>query len=573
MKIETVEIKKFIANDWTEFQTEEWCIEYEKSVQEEWIEHDCYLHAEKWGIAEELQNEIWIQFDEYNDDLQWNLKYILNEICVRIKLSTKTWEYEIISVDERKEISLVWAYKDCVLAWWQDKEDSKRDEIFYNETLWSDQIDRLLDPKIFTGFKRIGRDGKYDLEEFRKDENGNIKDNLIIKWNNLLALHSLKQQFKGKVKLIYIDPPYNTWSDGFRYNDRFNHSSWLTFMKNRLEVAKELLREDGVIFVQCDYRENAYLRILMDGIFSPDNFVNEICWKKYSWVKNQASNKLTTQQETILVFSRSDQFQPNWVYNSLSEKYVKDEYKYLDENGRRYAKLRWRGYQDGNSTTKIKYLDENPWSPITTLWSEDFLQLSTSSNEKLKDFIWQKPEALLQRILHLWTNKNDIVLDFFWWTGTTGAVAHKMERQYILIEQMDYIHDYPEQRLINVINWDTTGISDSVGWKWGWDFVYMEIACDAENYIQIIRLARDTESLLEIWEEIKTKSWVNHKLDPKSIDNTLETFKALAFSDQQKTLIELIDKNALYKNLSEMDDTTSEVSESDKKLNRDFYNQ
>lgn len=114
------------------------------------------------------------------------------------------------TLDERKEVSLVWAYKDCVLAGGQDKEDAKRDEIFYNETLGSDQIDRLLDPKVFTEFKRIDKDGKHDLESFRKDEHGNIRDNLIIKGNNLLALHSLKKKFKGKVKLIYIDPPYNT---------------------------------------------------------------------------------------------------------------------------------------------------------------------------------------------------------------------------------------------------------------------------------------------------------------------------------------------------------------------------
>lgn len=101
----------------------------------------------------------------------------------------------------------------------------------------------------------------------------------------------------------------------------------------------------------------------------------------------------------------------------------------------------------------------------------------------------------------------------------------------------------------------------------------MEIACNAERYIEMIRDAETTDMLLGIWTEMKIKSWVNHKLNPKSIDNTLEEFKTLAFSDQQKTLIDLIDKNALYKNFSEMDDTTSEVTESDKKLNRDFYNQ
>lgn len=114
------------------------------------------------------------------------------------------------SLNERKEVSLVWAYKDCVLAGGQDKEDSKRDEIFYNETLGSDQIDRLLDPKVFTEFKRIDKEGKHPLKSFNKDENGDIKDNLIIKGNNLITLHSLKKNYKGKIKLVYADPPYNT---------------------------------------------------------------------------------------------------------------------------------------------------------------------------------------------------------------------------------------------------------------------------------------------------------------------------------------------------------------------------
>lgn len=180
------------------------------------------------------------------------------------------------TLDERKEVSLVWAYKDCVLAGGQDKEDARRDEIFYNEVLGSDQIDRLLDPKIFTEFKRIDKDGKHDLESFRKDEDGNIKDNLIIKGNNLLTLHSLKEKFKGQVKLIYIDPPYNTGTDSFKYNDRFNHSTYLSFMRNRLDVAKQLLHPEGIICVHCDYSEDAYLKILLDEIFNDGKFLNSV---------------------------------------------------------------------------------------------------------------------------------------------------------------------------------------------------------------------------------------------------------------------------------------------------------
>ena len=152
----------------------------------------------------------------------------------------------------------------------------KREEIFYNNIIAEDEIDKLLDKKALKNFKRYTAKGEEEVKEIKRDEDGTIKENLLIKGNNLLALHSLKEQFAGKVKLIYIDPPYNTGNDGFGYNDRFNHSTWLTFMKNRLEIAKEFLREDGVIFVQCDDNEQAYLKIVMDQVFGRNCFINSI---------------------------------------------------------------------------------------------------------------------------------------------------------------------------------------------------------------------------------------------------------------------------------------------------------
>jgi len=172
------------------------------------------------------------------------------------------------------DVVLNWAYKDCVLEGGQSKDDQKRNEVFFNEILAPEQINRLLDDKVFVNFKRYDKDGKHEVKELKEN------DNLIIRGNNLVVLHSLKKRFAGKVKLIYIDPPYNTGSDSFGYNDRFNHSTWLTFMKNRLEVAKDLLKDDGVIFVQCDDNEQAYLKVLMDEIFGRENFVANIVWQK-----------------------------------------------------------------------------------------------------------------------------------------------------------------------------------------------------------------------------------------------------------------------------------------------------
>ena len=160
---------------------------------------------------------------------------------------------------ERGEVSLVWPYKDCVLEGGQTTEEEKRKEIFFNEILAQDEINRMFDPKVLTNYKRHTAIGEQEVTEIKRDDNGIIRENLIIKGNNLIALHTLKQQFRGQVKLIYIDPPYNTGNDSFGYNDSFNHSSWLTFMKNRLEVAREFLQDNGVILIHIDDQEMHYL--------------------------------------------------------------------------------------------------------------------------------------------------------------------------------------------------------------------------------------------------------------------------------------------------------------------------
>ena len=202
---------------------------------------------------------------------------------------------------EKGDVVLTWAYKDCVLEGGQKKEDQKRDEIFYNETLGPDEIDRLFDPKVLTNF------AKYDTEGKNKPIAFDNTDNLIIKGNNLLALHCLKVKYRSKVKLIYIDPPYNTGSDSFKYNDRFRHSTWLTFMKNRFEIAKTLLSEDGVIFVQCDDNEQAYLKVVMDEVFGVDNFVNNIAVKmsEATGVKmSHAKTRFPKLKEYILFYKK-----------------------------------------------------------------------------------------------------------------------------------------------------------------------------------------------------------------------------------------------------------------------------
>ena len=199
-------------------------------------------------------------------------------------------------ISTSKDVVLAWPHKDCVLEGGQTKEDQKRSEVFWNETLAPDSVDRLLDAKALTNFKKFDKDGEHKVTELKGDEN------LIFKGNNLLTLASLLKTHRGKIKLIYIDPPYNTGNDGFNYNDNFNHSSWLTFMKNRLFIARNLLKDDGVIFVQCDDYEQAYLKVLMDEVFGRENFVSCIVYRK---TDNQANiGNIARVKEYILLFMR-----------------------------------------------------------------------------------------------------------------------------------------------------------------------------------------------------------------------------------------------------------------------------
>jgi adenine-specific DNA-methyltransferase len=242
------------------------------------------------------------------------------------------------------KVVLNWPYKDCILEGGQTKEEKGRNEIFFNEILEKDEIDALLRPKAFTKFQKYtgkagtGKIKEEKVKEFSRNEKGVIKDNLIIKGNNLLALHSLKEEFAGRVKLIYIDPPYNTGNDGFKYNDNFNHSTWLTFMKNRLEIARELLSDDGVIFVQCDDNEQAYLKVLMDEVFNY-KFINCIAIKvsPANGVKiSHATKKILKEKEYVLVYSKdkivlNPQYVENLNWDSHYNYFIENKDKNINE--------------------------------------------------------------------------------------------------------------------------------------------------------------------------------------------------------------------------------------------------
>ena len=201
------------------------------------------------------------------------------------------------------DVVLAFPHKDCVLEGGQTKDDDKKKEVFYNEILSSDEIDRLFEPKVLTNIKRYSKNGVEENCEIKEN------DNLIIKGNNLIVLHSLKKKFAGKVKLIYIDPPYyfneKRDSDTFLYNSNFKLSTWLTFMKNRLEVAKEFLDDEGVIFVHIGEDSQAYMEVLMNEIF-PNNRLGVV-----SRVQKKGSDKGTFFKpalDYILCYAKDKQY-------------------------------------------------------------------------------------------------------------------------------------------------------------------------------------------------------------------------------------------------------------------------
>lgn len=462
---------------------------------------------------------------------------------------------------QRNEVALVWPFKDCILEGGQSREEDKRVEIFFNEILAQDEITQLLEPKVLTNAKRIDKDGEKPLDQFNRNENGTITDNLIIKGNNLLALHTLKEEFAGKVKLIYIDPPYNTEKDSFRYNDNFNHSTWLTFMKSRLEVAKDLLSIDGGIYVQADWNEIHYLKILMDDVFGRDNFRNEIVWFYENKFKFQFTKNFNNDTEAILYYSKKN--------GSQFFKHVKVPVK----NKRKQNQVTW----DKEAKKMVTVKDENgnvvyyesDDKIVGTLWN--IPRINSQSKER-KDLLGQKPEELIERVLLAGTEEGDLVLDFFIGTGTTCSVAQKMNRRYIGVEQLDYLNTMTIPRMIDVFTGaDQSGISKKVNWQGGGNLVYLELKKYNQTFIEQIEEAKDTEALLQIWEQMKAKSFLNYNVDIKKQDEHLEEFKALSLAEQKQHLCELLDKNQLYVNLSSLNDADFACTEEEKRLNHDFY--
>lgn len=471
---------------------------------------------------------------------------------------------------QRNEVALVWPFKDCILEGGQSKEEENREEIFFNEILAQDEITQLLEPKVLANAKTFDKDGEQTFKGLKRDGKINkkrnlpkdtITDNLIIKGNNLLALHTLKEEFAGKVKLIYIDPPYNTEKDSFKYNDRFSHSTWLTFMKSRLEIARDLLTDDGGFYVQADWNEIHYLKLLMDQVFGRENFRNEIVWFYENKFKFQFTKNFNNDTEAILFYSKKN--------GSQFFKHVKVPVKIK----RKQNQVTWDKEAKKMVTVKdengnVVYYESND-KIVGTLWN--IPRINSQSKER-KDLLGQKPEALIERILSAGTEENDIVLDFFIGTGTTCAVSHKMNRQYIGVEQLDYLNTMTIPRMVEVMNGnDQSGITKKIKWNGGGSFTYFELKKYNQEFIENIEVAKNSKSLLAIWEQMKTKSFLNYNVDIKKQDEHIEEFTKLDLSQQKEHLIKLLDKNQLYVNLSSINNKDFSITKEETNLTQEFY--
>nr|WRE12034.1 site-specific DNA-methyltransferase [Helicobacter pylori] len=470
-------------------------------------------------------------------------------------------------------VVLNFPFKDNVLLGNAKDNSTKSNELFYHEILHKKEIDTLLCKKALCHFEMHGEG---DLESALKDENTNY----LIKGNNLIALHSLKKKFAKKVKCIYIDPPYNTGNDSFNYNDNFNHSSWLVFMKNRLEAAREFLSDDGSIYINLDYNEVHYCKVLMDEIFGVENFQREIIWR-IGWLSGYKTsiNNFIRNHDTILFYSKNADklfFNKKYIENKDFKELIKIEkiQSNLDNLGIDREKQKNIIKIINHETRPKRYPLEDIWNgnEYDDLNSIAIVSYSGETVSKMlgtEEIKGQKSEKLIQRILEASTNENDLVLDFFAGSGTTCAVAHKMKRRYIGIEQMDYIETITKERLKKVIEGEQGGISKKCGFKGGGSFVYAELKeVNLEIKRQILN-ANSASECLKIFNDLNERFL--KRTDNKMDEIHSEEFQNLDLNEQKRICCDLLDSNEDYLNLGDIDEDAWGIDESTKKYNEIFY--
>lgn len=525
------------------------------------------------------------------------------------------------------EVELVFPYKDCVLEGGQTREDQKRQEIFYNETLAPDEVDCLLYPKVFSGAKRYTKDGTEEITQFSES------DNLIIKGNNLLVISSLLKRYEGRVKCVYIDPPYNPTSNAntFAYNNSFNRSTWLVFMKTRLQMAKRFLTSDGVLIVAIDKNEQPRLQILIEEIF-PEydvdcitvihnprgtigtnfSYTHEyaifvtpkgkktICSRtlsedeiEWSPLRNWGGESLRTdakncfypiivKDEKIIGFGdvSDDAFHPTSQTEQHGDKY----YIYpIDTKGIerkwRYARQTVESIFDLLRVKKTKAgydieIGKN-FGTYKTVWTDSKFDASVNGTQLLKDLV---PNTVFSYPKSLYTviecvnsvvkeDKDALILDFFGGSGTTGHAVMEINKQDGGHRRFILAEqmDYVEtDTLVRNLNVLKEIAPEST-------IAFFQLAKLNQTIVEEIEAATDDAILSDIYGRMVKSGFISYKVNPADIDAAADDYSALALDDKKRFLMEILDKNLLYVNYCDIDDEEFGISDEDKAFTRSFY--
>ena len=562
-------------------------------------------------------------------------KFILNkdflpdsytQFQINIGLST---EEDYIKDDDR--VVLNWPYKDCVLEGGQDSEDTKRSEIFWNETLAPDAITRLLKPKVLSGVQKFDEKGvkvkKIDLSE---------NNNLIIKGNNLLALNTLKSRYGSRVDVIYIDPPYyfdeNKASDTFSYNSNFKLSTWLTFMKNRLEISRKLLSPKGVIFISTNDEGVYYLKMLCDEVFGNDKYITNFIWKKRSGGGND-SEGVAMDHEYILCYGNVAGLRKLEFNDEQLKKYEFEDSKIATHGPYSLKNLHDSSLQDS------KGLHHDIVCPDGSILSGKDYQWKCNKetfDERYEDdrIVFQQDKNGKWRVqykIYLYENKGQLIYDENGKIIQKGIIPNAMldgvasnsdgtKDLKTLFPEVKKVFSYPKpvkliKHLLKIVDNKNAIVLDFFAgsgttahatldlnkedggnrlfvlieqmdyietltvermkratkhFKFNSGFVYLELLELNQMFISRIKKANGKAQLIDIWKEMLEKAFLGYRASDSKLLET-KTIEKLSETDLKKFLLDAIDNNMLYVPVTEIEDTDYGVDSVTLEYNKQFF--
>ena len=568
------------------------------------------------------------------------------------------------SLLDRNEVVLNFPFKDCVLEGGQRKEDgldtyyeyddkkgeyekkqSKRREVFYNEVLAQDEIDSLFSPKAFCNAKRyekgkaekcikVNRDAELNTKRGLPEDT--ITDNLIIKGNNLLALHSLKKEFAGKVKLIYIDPPYNTrnpTADTFIYNNNFKDSTWLTFMRNRLEIGKKLLSKDGCLIIAIDENEHSYLGVLLHELFDTEYEIHNITivhnprgvqGTNFSYTNESAYFVIPKGKKSIvdrkiapdeiewrnlrdnggesLRTDAKNCFYPIIVKNEKivgfgevllddrkhpKQEEKKDGYSYIYpidiqgiERKWRYARQTVEGIKDLLRVKKVKNhleieLGKN-FGTFRTVWQDARYDANEYGKKLINDLVPNCPFSFPKSLWNVYDclysvvgKDKEAIILDFF--GGSGTTAHAVEE---LNKNDNGKRQFILCEQMDYINTVTVPrVAEVQKRNEGGSFVYLELAKKNETALEQISACKSLEELTELFDELCSKYFLHYNVRIKEFRKEIESerFKQLSLKQQKEMFSRMLDLNQLYVNTDDRHDKNTGLTEDDIAITEDFY--